>query len=330
MKVAVLFNMNSGMSNLNYEEIGKLIANFLKNVDLYGHTSYGGKNLPDAAEIISLSEEDLNKKYSQKLCSAVKQFLKLGIDLFVTVGGDGMASYVADTIICNTDKKHRPSILGIAAGTANVGPIVNVDIKELKTHTIDDYVEFSLDAVEVISEDEHIGYGFNDIILGNTFLGTVDGQLVNLEAESLILSGSKKIVAIGRKIISDNFHLKVNSKIIELDKKNIEQIVISPLKLDHLYGRALYGIFCCCANKKGMAGISFLERAIVDSEFQYPDNKMFSMQQIAFKTGDFVEFFGLGPDAHIIVDGNPYLRNENEDVKCKVAFEVINSFKIGR
>ncbi|HEY9055083.1 MAG TPA: hypothetical protein VIO60_09715, partial [Rectinemataceae bacterium] len=33
-----------------------------------------------------------------------------------------------------------------------------------------------------------------------------------------------------------------------------------------------------------------------------------SCSQLIFSAGDIMELSGLGPDAHIIVDGNPYLR----------------------
>ena len=169
MKIAVL----SSPSARNRFEMGSALGHFLEGDTILTHPLWG--DVPSGRMIASL-ENGAHLSYKEAVRQAVTRFLEEGAGLFVTIGGDGLASYVADALVCGTSPDSRPGIIGVAAGTANVGPIVSLSIQDLKRCNRSDSTMKPLDAVEATLAGRHLGYGFNDIVLGNTVLATVDGK----------------------------------------------------------------------------------------------------------------------------------------------------------
>ena len=116
---------------------------------------------------------------------AARGLAREGPDLFVCVGGDGLASYVADALLGDSHAALSLPLLGVAAGTANVGPIVSLGLEELRDLDPSALSLSKVGAVEARVGGRHLAYGFNDVVIGTTFLGRVEGEVRSLSAEAM-------------------------------------------------------------------------------------------------------------------------------------------------
>ena len=256
--------------------------------------------------------------YVQDINDMVRQALDLQVDVYVTAGGDGIMSYVASSVIMNgCGRKPEPLFLGFPAGTANAGPIVHT----LGTSDLGSLTKVSLDAVEVTDGDEVIGYGFNDVVIGNTFLGTLEGNLVNLDAREMVSYGKQKTTSIGEKISTGALKTALNGEYVEIgmDSQSIRQICISPLQGDNINQRAVFGGLLNSVGDEHPCAAAFISRNMIDSNpatwnYRGPVTTV----HICFTEKDVLELSGLGEDAQIIIDGNPFIRKND-----RISFRIV-------
>ncbi len=171
MRAAVIANPAAGQQNAQSRILLEL-RKLWHEEKLYGVAGFGGE----------LSEHTLPEpeqgRYLDRFHAAMNALTDTHPEVLVTVGGDGTAAYAAEYLL---EKQLEIPILGIGAGTANVGPIVSEhDAEHLPL--LQELQTICVGAVEAVSsEGRHIAYGFNDLVLGNTLLGPVDGQTVTLD-----------------------------------------------------------------------------------------------------------------------------------------------------
>lgn len=245
--------------------------------------------------------------YLESLGAAVAALEAWGAELLVCVGGDGLASYAADAML----KGPRPiALLGIAAGTINVGPIVTLGIDEIPFLDLDKLSYGKSGGVEVLVEGSHLAYGFNDIVIGDTFLGTLDGRIASLSVRALLERGEKLGCAPSPSIAGPDFRVTKNGTAIRGGMTAPAQVIVSPLGRREFFARAVTGILCNAAYMRGAAALALFDSVIVSAGSPERGFSDFSAsEQLLFQPGDTVELSGLGPAGHIIVDGNPFLRN---------------------
>jgi hypothetical protein len=232
------------------------------------------------------------------------------IDVLVTVGGDGLASYAADVIIRCRAKGRNIPMLGIAAGTANVGPVVSFSGDELEGLRWEDLESIDVDGVEVSDDGLHLGYGFNDIVLGDTFLATVGGETKNISVTAMVSDNTSQVKTPGTNMVSRDFSVRLGEKTIPLGEgpEEIRQIIVSPLQFDRRYGRAVMGALCC-GEGPGLAALALAGRVIVDSDpGSWEEPSFVTVRHLLFNKDELLSLRGLGEDAHIVIDGNPFIR----------------------
>ena len=156
--------------------------------------------------------------------------------------------------------------MGIAGGTANVGPIVNVEPGSLKDFDPSRLNYVDTGAIKVTVGYKHIGYGFNDVVIRNTFLGTIDGKMVNISVESMVKKGEKVAVTPASDITTDRFSISKNGNPVKNSISRPAQIIVSPLDNDNFYGRAIAGILCMSAYSPLKAAIALFDQVIVKPE----------------------------------------------------------------
>ena len=256
-------------------------------------------------EIVSLPPLS-EKLYVGRIEETVENLISLGIEAVVTIGGDGTASYVASTLI----KKGRGDIVvvGYPAGTANVGPIVRSGLgRDALTKTK------RIDAVEVTSGGKVLGCGFNDVVIGNTFLGTVDGRLASLSASVMEREGKSVEETPSGDILSSSFAFSVNGKKIDSDYSSVEGIYISTLWQDRLSGRAVFGGLLSACGFDHPGAVTFTDRVMITSDSSSWNYKgLTESKEIVFDESDRLVFSGLSALAHVIIDGNPFAITDGE------------------
>lgn len=260
---------------------------------------FGGSLFPKAE---SISVEGL--EYKRAIEAAVQALLDHNIDVLVTIGGDGLASYAASALIKLKDRKTL--MLGIAAGTANVGPIA----RPFGSQSIELLKPVSLDAIEVCDGDKVVGYGFNDLIIGDTFLGTLDDKVVNFSARALAQQDKLVVQEPSEDIFTDSFTLKLNGRKLDIDNpRRFKQACASTLNGQSLSGRAIFGGLINAAGKAHPAAFAMADRILVDSRQENWGYKgIVSSSTVCFESGDEIVLEGLADKAQLIIDGNPFAR----------------------
>ena len=321
MRVAVLFNPDAG-SSIKFRVIGAVLSKRLKGHEVITCPgSFGKLYMPDAAEVYG----DVRSGYRERIADMILSLVRRSPELFLCVGGDGLASCTADTLITNGC---AVPVMGVAGGTANVGPIIAVSPEKLEHFDPEKLAISSIGAIHVSNGSNHLGYAFNDMIIGNTFLGTVKGKTVNLSVEALLKKGEKKIVeAPSEEITSGVFNITKNGSRVKYSIEHPAQIVASPLEADNFYGRAITGILCYSAHVPLKAAVGLYDEVVVKMYGHDAATEHFTkVEHLLFGQGDHVSISGLSGNGHIIIDGNPYLR-EDELVSLEYVPGLINIAK---
>lgn len=330
MNVAVIFNKVDNKNKAFFFSIAKNIERIFKESVFFTVKEYGGELIQGNNNVLN---PKLTSSYKENLRTIINTLLtKSLIDVIITVGGDGLASYVAKEVINNIPEKiNRPRFFSIGAGTANVGPIVSFTPKELKNIRLDKLELVNLDTLEINSNNKNFGYAFNDLVIGDTLLATVEGECKNISAKALVEEDIFKVKTPSSKMANPSFSLSVNGK----EKQtflhtNIAQIIGSPLQFDRVYGRGILGAICNTSHSKDKAALVISSKVIIDTETDITtSDSLTSIDQLIFTSNEKVEIKGLTPDACVIIDGNPYMRDKDESVIIKFRSSEISCFKQG-
>ncbi len=303
MKIAVL--ANSGAGGGKAADVLKKMRTAWASHELLGVTGFGGEILGQA-----LSPARRASGYLPAFKQAVKLLLAEKPDLFVTVGGDGTAAYAAEELL---KAKSTVPLFGIGTGTANVGPIVSVRAEDPLPDPADLKPE-RLGAVEAVTlAGEHIAYGFNDLVLGNTFLGTDEnGAAVTFEAPAPAKDGIlKKEKPLPRILKPEGAFRKNLAKLPDMAYP-AAQLVASPIEQDSFYGRAVTGLLCWTPDSPFKAALFISPVPVVSmEECSAGFDSWLPGGQLLLEEGDL--FTAEHPENRVcvIADGNPYTIPEN-------------------
>ena len=303
MRAAVLMNTLSGGAD-RIAEISAAIKSFLKGYEIVSVDDYGGNVLqPD------IMLQAIEGGFIPRLNAAVDAVSAYEPELYVLAGGDGIAAYVADRLLAK-DPTCKPKFVGVAMGTANVGPIISFTAEELSDLTPEDLHFESCGAVEARSCGKHAAYGFNDIVLGNTLLATVDGKTCTVSAADMCRDGSKTPVD-PHEHLGENLTVIKNGKELPAVRHAVSQIIVSAMERERLYGRAVTGVLCLTDGNEEKGAMTLTERPLVILDYDRRGYEEFAFEShILFSQKDEMEVRGLDDDVLIIADGNPIALEE--------------------
>ncbi len=269
--------------------------------------------------------------YVEDLRASVAAFAAWGADLLVCVGGDGLASYAADAMIASgLASGRRMAMLGVAAGTINVGPIVSLSIEEVEKGGLTPLSTEPAAAVEVLVDGRHVAYGFNDVVIGDTYLGTIGGRAASLSASALLERGEKAEAAPSGDITAADFCVFKNGRRLSPRLGRPAQIIASPLGKREFFARAVAGALCNAPYMEGPAALALFDSVIVKASPPERGLEDFAAaEQVLFEPGDLVELRGLADAGQLIVDGNPYARS-GATVGLKSVPGLVDVVKAGR
>lgn len=300
MKTALLYNYKAG-KGLPAELVVRKLCDFFSGDELL--VTDEGLLFPALPVSYVVPEE--TQGYFDAIKAKVKALADAGAERFVSVGGDGTATYVKNAMY---ELGINFPILGVAAGTANVGPIVSVTLEQLEGRHISEAKEVCYDGIAVYVKDKFISLAFNDLIVGDTFLGTIDGQTCSLSVRALLEKGAHTPVKPAEHIVTDDFVIELNGKELVPNREIIRQIVLSPVAHESHYGRAVYGPVgkCDWCEKKGVIALCDYIAVSFEEDGTGVD-RISSTQYLIFGPNDQVALRGLTEEACLVCDGNPYL-----------------------
>ena len=243
--------------------------------------------------------------YYNAILAKVSGLVRAGAQRFVSVGGDGTATYVRNALY---ELGQDLPMLGVAAGTANVGPIVSITLDQLEGRHVSQARLEPCDGLSVFVNGKFLSLAFNDLIVGDTFLGTIDGQTVNMSVRALLKEGKRQAQKPSPDIVHDGFHVELNGQAIYPRNKDIQQIILSSVAAENHYGRAIYGAIgkCDWNQKKGVIALCDYIAVCFEDDGAGMD-RFSSMDYLIFGPNDQVILQGFTEKACLVCDGNPYL-----------------------
>ena len=298
MKTALLYNYKAG-KGLPAELVVRKLCDFFAGDELL----VSDPGLVFSSLPVLLVEPEPADGYFAVIRSRVKALAEAGAERFISVGGDGTATYVRNAMY---ELGLNLPILGVAAGTANVGPIVSVTLEQLEGHHVSQTHEVCYDGISVFVDGKFVSLAFNDLIVGDTFLGTVDGQTRSISVEALLKDGIISPKKPTEHIVTEGFAVELNGKEL-VPHGDIRQIVLAPVAHESHYGRAVYSVVgkCDWCEKKGV--IALCDYIAVSFEDDGAGVERFSTTQyLIFGPNDQVVLRGFTDEACLICDGNPY------------------------
>lgn len=300
MRAAVIANASAGRQTAQ-QKILTALCDRWQGVELYGVAGYGGELLPKTLP------EPAPGTYLGRFSEAMTALLAEKPDLLISIGGDGTSAYAADWLLRSGISL---PIFGFGAGTANVGPIVTEHDPE-NMPAPDSLQVVTMGAIEALdSQGNHIAYGFNDLVIGNTLLGSVDGKTVTLDAYAMASEGAKRTCSCLETIAGPEFKARKNGNLLSTAFPKIGQVVAAPIEKEQesFYGRAVTGALCFTPGSPHRAAVYLSNVPIVCcEEAPYAYEEWLLGGQLLLMEGDTLQLEGLAPTVCAVADGNPYL-----------------------
>lgn len=301
MKTALFYNPKAG-SKLPPDLVLTRLAAFLEGDELL---CCDESLLLPGLPIRLVEAGTAGKDYFGAILERVRALTEAGAERFACVGGDGTATYLRNALyLLGLDLP----ILGVAAGTANVGPIISVKLEDLEGRHVSEAKETAYDGIAVVDEDGAlVSLAFNDLIVGDTFLATVDGQSCNVSVHALLDQGTLTPQVPREDLIGPDFSVELNGRAIRPALKDVRQIIVSSVAHESHYGRAVYGPVgkCDWCEKKGVIALCD-HIAVTFADNDAGTERFSAMQYLLFGPGDSVKLRGFAPEAALVCDGNPY------------------------
>lgn len=291
MRAGVVVNVAAGRFETLTQKLSRLEELFEE--IFTGPGKFGGDFLRKAT-VVGVSAQSFKetiRELTLKLCKTC--------DVIVTVGGDGTANMVAEAIL---DEGIDIPILGIAGGTANVGPLIRFSFESLTSDLRVDTINF----LEVRKSGNKVGYAFIDAVFGDTFLGTINGEVVNLSAAEFLKNG-RKISKIPRTDITECLKIIRNGERLEHHVCDVAQVVVSPLNFSRFYiGKAVTGALCWAPFVEAIGVLSILDTVIVRSGMAVEEmKKPVVIQHMLFSEDEELVLEGFKKGVYVVLDGNP-------------------------
>jgi hypothetical protein len=222
--------------------------------------------------------------------------------MIIGVGGDGFLTHIAGFLI--RQDVHIP-LMGIAGGTANIGPLIKFNQHTLRSFSSGDMILEKVGCIEVTTGGSILGYAFCDVILGDTFLGTKENRMCNFSAKAFLQTGDKVETKPGEQITGKQFSLFKNNNKQRIKSKKIAQIIASPLYHKDFYrGKAITGALCYSPYNDCGASIGISDSIIVNSNSGMEQSII--IENLLFGPGDTIQIENLNDGTYVIIDGNVY------------------------
>lgn len=252
-------------------------------------------------EIIPIQEQASRNQTLELAAKLVSHKL----DAVIVVGGDGT---LADVAYIFSQDKDSPFLLGIGAGSTNAGALITCTSDQV------DYLSpTSLNVVPVTAlmahaNDDLVGIGFNDCVLGSTVVATLDGKL--------------RDVSVAEKF--SGYSIPARPASIGLPQTQVERIgpqgrqmialgesvatVIIGLTESSFIAKAVTGGVCLTAFSGLQAGCLVADQPIVQVELK-PDDVLalptIHSSYLSFGERDRVHVRGVRDGTGLCVDGTP-------------------------
>jgi hypothetical protein len=253
-----------------------------------------------------------------------------GVDALVVIGGDGTMADVASAII---DVKNRCPILGVGVGSINAGELITCQAEEVGKLSKTGFSIERVNALEAACNGERKTLAFNDVVIGATIVGMLDGTLMDLDANAFLhgrqAPGNPQTIGTASSLVTK----KTGDHVVEIAHgEMVGTVVVGFAHQDCFYGKAVAGAVILSALVGDPAGCLVCEQPLV--RVQLEAGALRSVEPVrSIYTGlretDVIQVTGVGWPAVLCVDGNPMTSLKPEDqVHIRVHTNIVDVIRM--
>ena len=302
-RIGFVVNPNAGCGEGKIAEIVRKLLEILRGQQI--HLIEGTPESLQANEL-SVQATVLSPRGGPELQarSAAIQLLQSGVDVLIGIGGDGTLCDVASAIL---ETGAAVQLLGIGAGSANVGPLVSMLGRDIDRLSLDSLHESQIHGIDTYVSENLVGTAFNDVVLSNTYFGTRDGNRIDLDAVARF-SGEDR-PAEPRSVCGPRTWIdKNNQRMLTNDTGTFEQIIASPINESAVYaGKAISGLMCWGPYLGNHGVLAAASAVMVRTQLGLEDLRAaepLHLTHISFGKDDQVTIGELLATAVLVIDGN--------------------------
>lgn len=271
------------------------------NAVLVGPAELGHAAAPEAQiiPIPALHGRAVSQWYARAMAAA-------GADLLVVVGGDGTMADVAAALAAMGS---QIPILGIGAGSTNVGDLITCRGDSVGLLRDAQFVVQTLDALVASCNGEELGLAFNDVVIGATVVGTLGGRVCDLDAVAFG-AGERRVgrpqpVGAARALVKKHHRDRV---VTIAQGEEIGTVIAGFVHHPCFYGKAIVGGVCLTDLAGLPAGCLISAQPLVRTQISRDELAVVEpLRSVYVSLGDDeqIEVTGLGAPAVLCADGNP-------------------------
>ena len=301
-RICLIVNPKSGLGSAhNLRTAGQIVRALRAKTVLTGPGLLGEDVLPDA-RVVPIPGIT-GKAASQSVATAA---LEAGIDALVVIGGDGTLSDIAFSVYRSGV---RCPILGVGAGSINAGDLITCKAPQVDSLADCDFRVESITALEAAHNGQALALALNDVVIGTTIVGTVGGDLEDLDANAFM--EEKQIPGQPRAVGSDSARVIKQywrgEKIVSAGQ-SVGTVVAGFTHYDYFFGKVLIGGIGLSSLTGSPAGCLVCERALVRTKLsaeEYRHMEPVHSSYVSLAEDEVIDVTGLDYPAVLCADGNP-------------------------
>jgi len=298
------------------------------------HKVVTGPGLTGADALVGTTIEAVVRPVSEKASrdqtlELATQLVSDKLDAVMVVGGDGT---LADVAYVFSQFKDSPPLLGVGAGSTNAGALITctLDQVDLLRNTLLNVTP--VPALMAYANDNLVGLGFNDCVLGSTVVATVDGKLRDVSVVEKFSGRSipARPTSIGLLQTQVERNSSTRGRQLIAGGESVATVIIG-LAEPSFIAKAITGGVCLTAFSGLQAGCLVADQPLVQVELM-PDDVLalpaIHSSYLGFGEQDRIHVRGVRNGAGLCVDGTPLqLLTPDQEVSFGVNPNAVRAIK---
>ncbi len=300
--VGLIVNPAAGLgASRNLDLARQVIASLNPGHVVTGPGQMGGGVLTRAHQIAQ--PEGQGRKATQSLA---RQMADMDLDALIVVGGDGTLTDVAFAL---ADSMNSCPILGIGAGSTNVGDLVTCRADEVHALEGVRFVAEYMNALVAGCNGTDLALAFNDVVIGATVVGTLAGEVCDLDAAAFcrgerILGHPQPVASAMTGVIK-----MVGDRAVQVAQgSQVGTVVVGFAHYLCFYGKAIVGGVALTGLSGQPAGCLVCTQPLVRTRLnrqELAEVEPIRSSYISLAAGEEIRATGFAPPAVLCADGNP-------------------------
>lgn len=230
------------------------------------------------------------------------------VDALIVIGGDGT---LADVALALHGNGRSTPILGIGAGSTNVGDLITCRVDNLAALSDAAFTVENVNALVAGCNGQELALAFNDVVIGTTILGTVDGRVVDLDATAFMVgarvNGHPQPIGTKATCVSKT----TGTKSIEVARGTaVGTLIAGFAHHECFFGKAIVGGVCLTSLVGLPAGVLVCSQPIVRTQLDAADllaAEPIRTAYVSLDAADTLTITGVDAPGVLCADGNPLM-----------------------